>query len=124
MIISDKRLKENFLPVNGEHILKSIAAMPQYTWNYKNQDPKTFRHYGPMAQDFFKAFGKDNLGTIGCDSMINEHDFIGVNFIAIQALVARSDKLETENKILKDKLSMIEQKLGEMEKRKKLKVKN
>ncbi|HMJ45676.1 MAG TPA: tail fiber domain-containing protein, partial [Ferruginibacter sp.] len=124
MTISDRRLKENFIPVDGENILKCIASMPQYTWNYKTQDPKTFRHYGPMAQDFFKAFGKDELGTIGCDSMINQHDFLGVNFIAIQALVVRSDKLEAENKMLKDKLSMIEQKLSEMEKRGKLKTKN
>ena len=116
LTISDQRLKENFLPVDGEHILKSIAAMPQYTWNYKSQDPKTYRHYGPMAQDFFQAFGKDELGSIGCDSMINQHDFLGVNFIAIQALVERSDKLEEENKMLKDKLSMIEQKIGKIEK--------
>jgi hypothetical protein len=102
--ISDQRRKENFLPVDGEYILKSIASMPQFTWNYKTQDPKIFRHYGPMAQDFYKAFGKDDLGIIGCDSLINQHDFLGVNFIAIQALEKRTaelnDKLEKAMKLI------------------------
>ncbi len=91
--ISDVRLKENFIPVNGEHVLKSIAALPQFTWNYKAQDAKTLRHYGPMAQDFYKAFGKDDLGEIGCDTLINQQDFLGVNLIAIQALEKRTTAL-------------------------------
>jgi len=91
--ISDVNMKENFLPVNGEYVLKSIAALPQFTWNYKGQDAKTLRHYGPMAQDFYKAFGKDDLGEIGCDTLINQQDFLGVNLIAIQALEKRTTDL-------------------------------
>ncbi len=94
--LSDVRLKENFIPVNGESVLKSIAAMPQYTWNYKGQDAKTLRHYGPMAQDFYKAFGHDDLGEIGCDTLINQQDFLGVNLIAIQALEKRTTDLQNE----------------------------
>ena len=96
--ISDVRLKENFLPVNAETILKKIATLPLSTWNYTEQSSKTSRHYGPMAQDFYKAFGKDDLGEIGCDTLINQQDFLGVNLIAIQALEKRtaalSNKLE------------------------------
>ena len=95
-VISDVRLKENFIPVAGEQILKSIADMPQYTWNYKTQDTKTLRHYGPMAQDFYKAFGRDELGTVGCDTIINQQDFLGVNFIAIQALEKRTAELKQQ----------------------------
>lgn len=87
---SDKRLKENFLLVDGEGILKKIALMPLTTWNYKNQDPAKFRHYGPMAQDFHAAFGKDLYGSIGSDTTINQADFAGVSFVAIQALENRS----------------------------------
>ncbi len=94
--LSDVRLKENFIPVNGEYVLKSIAAMPQYTWNYKGQDVKTLRHYGPMAQDFYKAFGNDDLGEIGCDTLINQQDFLGVNLIAIQALEKRTTELKEQ----------------------------
>jgi len=99
--ISDQRLKENFLPVDGEIILNRIALLPLSTWNYKAQALKTSRHYGPMAQDFYAAFGKDSLGYIGCDTLINQQDFLGVNLIAIQALEKRTQKieqLETENR--------------------------
>ena len=99
--LSDKRMKENFLPVDGELFLKKIATMPLTTWNYIGQDVKVFRHYGPMAQDFFAAFGKDELGAIGCDTLINQQDFLGVNLIAIQALEKRTDEWKVENGKLK-----------------------
>ncbi len=92
--LSDVRLKENFITVNGESFLKKIAAMPLSTWNYIGQDIKTLRHYGPMAQDFYKAFGHDALGEIGCDTLINQQDFLGVNLIAIQALEKRTQRIE------------------------------
>jgi len=95
-VLSDMRLKENFLPVDGESFLQKIAAMPQFTWNYKGQDVKTLRHYGPMAQDFYAAFGNDAFGEIGCDTVINQQDFIGVNFIAIQAMEKRTTQLKKE----------------------------
>jgi len=94
--LSDVRMKENFLPVDGESFLHKIAAMPQYSWNYIGQDVKTLRHYGPMAQDFYAAFGNDALGEIGCDTMINQQDFLGVNLIAIQALEKRTIQMKKE----------------------------
>jgi hypothetical protein len=99
--ISDVRMKENFIPVDGESILHKIAAMPLTTWNYKGQDVKTLRHYGPMAQDFYSAFGHDELGEIGCDTLINQQDFLGVNLIAIQALEKRTMQLQEQNDELK-----------------------
>ena len=99
--ISDVRMKENFISVDGESILHKIAKMPLTTWNYKGQDVKTLRHYGPMAQDFYNAFGHDELGNIGCDTLINQQDFLGVNLIAIQALEKRTTQLQEENDELK-----------------------
>lgn len=113
--ISDKRLKENFRRVNGENFLHRISAIPLTTWNYKGQDPSTFRHYGPMAQDFYKAFGKDALGTIGCDTLINQQDFLGVSFIAIQALEKRTQKIELllkQNEFLQKEVVALETKLA------------
>jgi hypothetical protein len=91
---SDVRTKENFAEVSGEDFLKKIAGFHLTSWNYKTQNPKTFRHYGPMAQDFYAAFGKDKYGTIGNDTTINSADFAGVSFIAIQALEKRTQKME------------------------------
>jgi hypothetical protein len=100
--ISDERLKEKFLPVEGESVLQKISKLHLTTWNYKAQDPKTFRHYGPMAQDFFAAFGTDAYGTIGCDTLINQQDFLGVNLVAIQALEKRTTQHAAENHALKE----------------------
>jgi hypothetical protein len=114
--ISDSTKKHNFLSVNGEDFLQKIANLKLTSWNYKTQDAKTFRHYGPMAQDFFNAFGKDKLGTIGCDTLINQADFEGVNLIAIQALEKRTrdlmminQNIQSENASLKSELNALKE---------------
>ncbi|MEP6747493.1 MAG: tail fiber domain-containing protein [Bacteroidota bacterium] len=96
--ISDSTKKEKIIPVDGEVLLTKISKFKLCTWNYKGQDPKIFRHYGPMAQDFHKAFGHDVLGTIGNDTLINQSDFLGVSFTAIQALERRTEKIEQQQK--------------------------
>jgi Chaperone of endosialidase/Head domain of trimeric autotransporter adhesin len=113
---SDFRKKENFEEINGEDALKKIAAFHLGTWNYKSQNAKIFRHYGPMAQDFYAAFGKDNYGTIGNDTTINQADFNGVNLIAIEALEKRTEKikqLEARNKELQQELALLQRKMDE-----------
>lgn len=99
--ISDSTKKEAFRPADGFSFLKKIAGMRLGSWNYRGQDPGTFRHYGPMAQDFFAAFGHDGLGTIGEKTTINQADFDGVNLIAIQALIQEVETLKAGNAALK-----------------------
>jgi hypothetical protein len=94
--ISDSTKKEKIIPINGEELLNKISKFRLCTWNYKGQDSKTFRHYGPMAQDFHNAFGHDAVGTIGNDTLINQADFLGVSFTAIQALEKRTEKIEQQ----------------------------
>jgi hypothetical protein len=93
---SDYRLKENFLAVDGEDFLTKIAALKLTSWNYKKTDPLKYRHYGPMAQDFYHAFGRDAIGVIGNDTTINQQDFLGVNLIAIQALEKRTRQISEQ----------------------------
>ncbi|WP_293788395.1 tail fiber domain-containing protein [uncultured Pedobacter sp.] len=102
-ITSDRRKKENFEKINGEHFLSKIDTMQLSSWNYKGQDPKSFRHYGPMAQDFYQAFGKDSYGKIGNDTTISSADIDGVNMIAIQALIKRTNQLQEENRLLAER---------------------
>lgn len=92
--ISDKNCKENIENLDDENVLKKLSAITYSSWNYKGQDPKTFRHYGIMAQDFYQAFGKDNFGTIGCDTLVNPLDMQGVTFSAIKALEKRTQTME------------------------------
>jgi hypothetical protein len=113
--ISDSTKKEKQLPIDGEGLLHKIAQFKLATWNYKGQDPKTFRHYGPMAQDFYAAFGHDGYGTIGCDTLINQADFDGINFAAIQALVKRTNELRSTNEELRLKNEALEDRLAKLE---------
>jgi len=73
------------------------------------------------AQDFYKAFGHDRLGEIGCDSLINQQDFLGVSFIAIQALEKRTaahtvsaEELRKQNNILLNKLDNLTGQLNQL----------
>ena len=72
--VSDKNKKEKFKPVDGEDVLRKIRGFELTSWNFIGHDPKEFRHYGPMAQDFFAAFGHDGIGQIGSETTINSGD--------------------------------------------------
>ena len=91
---SDKTKKENFQPVDGEAVLGKIRGFELSSWNFIGHDPKEFRHYGPMAQDFFAAFGHDGVGQIGSETTINSGDLAGILMIAVQALEKRTAELK------------------------------
>ena len=91
---SDKTKKENFQPVDGEAVLGKIRGFELSSWNFIGHDPKEFRHYGPMAQDFFAAFGHDGAGQIGSETTINSGDMAGILMIAVQALEKRTAELK------------------------------
>ncbi len=91
---SDKTKKENFEPVDGEEVLGKIRGFELTSWNFIGHDPKEFRHYGPMAQDFFAAFGHDGVGQIGTETTINSGDMAGILMIAVQALEKRTAELK------------------------------
>ena len=91
---SDKNKKENFRPVDGEAVLEKIRGFELTSWNFIGHDPKEFRHYGPMAQDFFAAFGHDEVGKIGTETTINSGDMAGILMIAVQALEKRTAELK------------------------------
>lgn len=113
--LSDSTRKENFRAADGALFLQKIAQMRLGSWNYKGQEAKLYRHYGPMAQDFFTAFGHDAVGTIGEDKSINQADFDGVNLIAIQALIKKVEKLEAENAQQRATLAAYEVRFSKLE---------
>jgi hypothetical protein len=77
---SDRANKENFSPVDGQAILRQVAAMPVHEYNLKSQDDSV-RHIGPVAQDFNAVFGYGES-----DTAINMEDADGVALAAIQGL--------------------------------------
>ncbi len=121
--ICDKNRKENFEPLDGEEVLRKISAVHFSSWNYKQQDPKLYRHYGIMAQDFYQAFGKDAYGTIGNDTTVNPIDMIGIDMTAIQALEKRTSalakanaELQASNNALANKLAALQSQLDAQQK--------
>ena len=96
--ISDRNAKANFASVNGRD-----STVPVETWNYKGQEP-SIRHIGPMAQDFYSAFG------VGEDDRhINMVDASGVSLAAIQKLHQVVEEQEAQITELEARLTGLEQ---------------
>ncbi|MDJ0822915.1 MAG: tail fiber domain-containing protein, partial [Paracoccaceae bacterium] len=54
---SDKHAKMAIEPVSPDEILAKVTALPIAEWTYKHDAEAGTRHIGPMAQDFYAAFG-------------------------------------------------------------------
>jgi hypothetical protein len=114
--VSDRASKAGFAGVDVGAVLDGVLALPMQSWTYRNAP--SVRHLGPVAQDFFAAFG---LG--GDDKTIATVDADGVALAAIQGLNAkleaerdtlheRVEKLDAENAALRARLEAIEARLG------------
>ncbi len=77
---SHSSLKTDFAAVDPRAVLEGLAGLPLTTWRLRDGEPGV-RHLGPMAEDFYAAFG---LGD--GDRAINTLDADGVAFAAIQGL--------------------------------------
>jgi hypothetical protein len=107
-MISDKNRKTGIEAVDTGSVLDRLAAMPVHSWSYKHED--TVRHMGPMAQDFWGAFG---LGH--GDTTLSPADTAGVALASAQELhkrlEAKEDRiadLEKNNEALEARLARLE----------------
>ena len=123
--LSDKNSKENVQPVDTKAALEKVLALPINTWNYKTQDPAV-RHMGPMAQDFYAAFGlgtdERHIGTVDADGaalaaiqglhhrMTNENDALREALVQKDAAIA---DLRNENSALAARLDALERLIRE-----------
>jgi hypothetical protein len=112
--ISDSCKKENFEAADKETFLQKLSSLKLGSWNYKAQDDKNYRHYGPMAQEIFAAYGHDQRGIIGCDTLLATADMDGIMMILLQGLEKRTRDQETalndlrkENAELKSQVAKI-----------------
>ncbi|MBI5500288.1 MAG: tail fiber domain-containing protein [Deltaproteobacteria bacterium] len=101
---SDRALKEDFEQVDPQAVLDRLASLPITEWSYKNESENgSFRHMGPMAQDFHAAFG------LGYDERsIPTADADGVAVAAIQALHRRNEDLARRNADLEARIQRLE----------------
>jgi len=96
---SDKHRKMAIEPVDAREILAKVRAMPVAEWTYKHDAETGIRHIGPMAQDFYAAFG-----TGANEKGISSLDGTGVALAAIQALSAENGELRARLSIENDEL--------------------
>ena len=97
---SDRNAKENFTPISPAEVLSKVAGLPITKWNFKEM--KDGQHLGPMAQDFYAAFG---LG--GGETTITTVDADGVALAAIQGLNRKLEETRAENAALHHELAEI-----------------
>ena len=95
--VSDREAKMGFAAIDPVEVLEDVLALPMARWSYRNR-PEV-RHLGPVAQDFFAAFG---LGE--GERTISSVDADGVALAAIQGLNA---KLEAERDQLAQRLEAL-----------------
>jgi hypothetical protein len=101
--LSDREVKANMTPVDESSILLLLAELSISTWNYTGQDPSV-RHIGPMAQDFYAAFG------VGEDDRhISTVDADGVALAAIQGLYQLVQEKNAQIVALEARVAALEQ---------------
>jgi hypothetical protein len=83
---SDRNLKTDIARIDHAAVLDKVATLPIERWSYKSE--RGVRHVGPMAQDFYAAFG---VGED--DKHIASIDEDGVALAAIKALHAENASL-------------------------------
>ncbi len=88
---SSRKAKEGFSPLDGREVLTRVSDLDVLEWSYKDQP---VRHIGPMAEDFYDAFG---LG--GGKDRLAPRDLAGVTLLAVQGL----------NEIVEEKNQQIDQ---------------
>jgi trimeric autotransporter adhesin len=87
--LSDRASKADIVPLDDASVLAKVNALPVSTWRYKSE--RGVRHAGPMAQDFYAAFG------VGEDDRhITSIDEDGVALAAIKALSRQIGDLRGE----------------------------
>jgi hypothetical protein len=106
--LSDRNAKDHLTPVNSQTVLAQVAALPLTTWSYKTEPG--VRHVGPMAQDFYNAFG---VGED--DKHITEVDEGGVALAAIQGLDQKLKEKDGEIQNLKQQNDSLAERLNELE---------
>lgn len=108
---SDRNAKTNIAPVDPRDTLEILCRMPIFTWNYNVEDDSV-RHMGPMAQDFWEAFGlgsdEGSIGTLDAD---------GVALTAIQGLCQMVQERQDQLDDLKVRNAAMEKRSAELESR-------
>jgi len=94
---SSRSIKENIIELNPASVLAALESLPLAEWSY--QHDSEIRHFGPMAEDFYAAFGLGNS-----DKRIAPGDLGGIAMAATKGLLE-------EKQILEQRVARLEEEL-------------
>ena len=118
--LSDRNSKEKIVTVDGRDVLDKLANMQVATWQYKGVE-NPVRHMGPMAQDFYAAYGlgddEKRLSTIDTDGVAlaaiqGLYDIVKEKDARIEALTKADKQKQNELAELKSRLLALETRFG------------
>ncbi len=107
---SDRKLKQNITELDKMEVLQKINDLSVTQWNYKADDPYIY-HVGPMAQDFYAAFG------LGDDTTIAAMDKAGIALIGIQALTDQLEAAKALNTTREEMVNALQQENADLKTR-------
>lgn len=99
---SDINKRYNIVEIDHKDILQNLLQLPISQWQFIGED---IRHVGPMAQDFYKAFGGLGQG----ETTIATVDADGIALAAIKALATENIELKSRLELLESELSQIKE---------------
>jgi hypothetical protein len=115
--VSDRNKKHYILELDYHEFLSKIEELPISSWNYI-KSPTEYRNYGPMAQDFFRLFGNDEIGTIGDSLSITELNLASVLATGVKGAQISQEfqekklgGLEFKTRSMKSRLDIIKEKI-------------
>ena len=106
---SSRGVKNSIEPVDSNDILMRLRDLAVAEWTY-NRDPDGLRHLGPMAEDFYSAFG---LGVD--DKHIAPSDLAGVALAAAKALIERNEEQRDLINVQGKRIQMQDERITELE---------
>ncbi len=100
--LSDQDSKEHVQSVDPKAVLEGLVTVPVSTWNWKAEESGA-THMGPMAQDFYAAFG---LGDD--EKRITTVDADGVLMASVQGLYTMIQEQQTQIDLLEQRIAALE----------------
>jgi hypothetical protein len=103
--ISSRAKKENFQQLDGDQVLDKIESMPMTRWKFKGTEE---RHIGPVAEDFYRAFGCGTGIPEDDSTSIAALDLAGVSLVAVQELTRLIKEQQKEITALKAQVEVLQ----------------
>jgi len=80
---SDINKRYNIVELDHKDILQNLLQLPISQWQFIGED---IRHIGPMAQDFYKAFGglgqgETTIATVDADGVALATNFLAKTYL-------------------------------------------